>query len=129
MCRSGDGVQALVWNFTSLKQDAPDSVFFKRDLPAKPLAPAILTLKNLPAGKYQLEVFGEGYRRNDVYADFMDLGSPANLTREQVKILAEKNSNAALSSETVEVKAGEDFRHTLEMRENDVYLVTLKKVL
>jgi xylan 1,4-beta-xylosidase len=59
----------------------------------------------------------------------MDLGSPANLTREQVKILAEKNSNAALSSETVEVKAGEDFRHTLEMRENDVYLVTLKKVL
>jgi xylan 1,4-beta-xylosidase len=51
------------------------------------------------------------------------------LTREQVKILAEKNSNAALSSETVEVKAGEDFRRTLEMRENDVYLVTLKKVL
>jgi hypothetical protein len=28
-------------NFTSLKQDAPDGVFFKRDLPARPLAPAI----------------------------------------------------------------------------------------
>jgi len=128
VCRSGDGAQALVWNFTSLKQDAPDSVFFKRDLPARPLAPAILTLKNLPAGKYRLEVFGVGYRRNDVYADFMDLGSPASLTRQQVKTLAEKNSGAALSSETVEVKAGEDFRSTLEMRENDAYLVTLKKV-
>jgi len=69
-----------------------------------------------------------GYRRNDVYADFMDLGSPASLTRQQVKTLAEKNSGAALSSGMVEVKAGEDFRRTLEMRENDAYLVTLKKV-
>ncbi len=128
VCRSHNGVQALVRNFTSLNQDGSDYVFFKRDLPAKPLAPAMLTLTNLPGGKYQLEIFGTGYRRNDVYDDYLDLGSPTDLTREQVKMLAENDSGAPMTRETVEIKADEEFQRTLPMRENDVYLVTLKRV-
>lgn len=127
VCRNEDGIQALVWNYTSPeKQDASNNIYFKRDLPAKPIAPVNLTLKNLPAGKYELEIFTVGYRRNDVYADFLDMGSPDNPTRQQVKMLAEKNNGAPMVRETVQINVGQDFRHTLEMRENDVYLVTLK---
>ena len=126
VCRSESGVQALVWNYTTPKQDAPDNVYFKRDLPAQPIAPAQLTIKNLPAGHYALKVFAVGYRRNDVYADFLDLGSPPNPTRQQIQTLNQKNSGAPMLSETVEIKAGENFQRTLEMREYDVYLITLQ---
>jgi xylan 1,4-beta-xylosidase len=126
VCRSQNGVQALFWNFTLLKQDATDQIFYKRDLPAKSLPPALLKVKNLPAGKYQLQIYAVGYRRNDVYSDFLDLGSPRNLSREQVRTLAQKNNGAPLLNQEVEIKPGEDFQRSFEMRENDVYLVTLK---
>ena len=85
-----------------------------------------MTIKNLPAGRYALKVFAVGYRRNDVYADFLDLGSPPNPTRQQIQTLNQKNSGAPMLSETVEIKAGENFQRTLEMREYDVYLITLQ---
>ena len=127
VCRNVGVVQLLLWNFTQPEQHEPDNIFFKRDLPAKPLSPVDVTIKNVPAGKYALQVFGVGYRRNDVYEDFMDMGSPANPTREQVAQLASKNSGAPLTSETVEIKAGEPFTRKLEMKENDVYLLKLNR--
>jgi len=127
-CRDQSGFQILFWNFTNVEQREPDNVYFKRDLPAKPLAPVSVTVSNLPAGKYSLQICGVGYRRNDVYADFMDMGSPANPTREQVAQLAGKNSGAPLVSETVEIHAGQTFTRQLEMRENDVYLVKLNRL-
>jgi len=127
-CRDQSGLQILFWNFTQPEQNEPDSVFFKRDLPAKPLVPVSLTVSNLPLGKYSLEICGVGYRRNDVYADFMDMGSPANPTREQVTQLAAKSSGAPLVSEKVEIHAGQTFTRQIEMRENDVYLVKLNRL-
>jgi len=126
-CRDQSGLQMLLWNFTPPEQTEPDSVFFKRDLPVKPLAPVSVTVSNLPPGKYTLQIFGIGYRRNDVYADFMDMGSPANPTREQVAQLAANNSGAPLISETVKIDAGQNFTRQLEMRENDVYLVMMNR--
>ena len=126
ICRDSTGVQALIWNYTYLPQDAPDTIFYKRDLPAKPLGPVKLILKNLPSGNYTLQIYAIGYDRNDVYDDFLRMGSPANPTREQIKTLADKSSGAPMTTENVEIKPGEPFQHTLEMRENDVYLVTLK---
>ena len=127
-CRDQTGLQILFWNFTQPEQNESDSVFFKRDLPAKPLAPVSVTVSNLPAGKYSLQICGVGYRRNDVYADFMDMGSPANPTREQVAQLAAKSSGAPLVSEAVEIHAGQTFTRQMEMRENDVYLVKLNRL-
>ena len=127
VCKSEDGVQALVWNYTYLKQDAPNNIFFKRDLPAKPLPPTTLALKGIPPGQYQLQVYGVGYRRNDVYADFMDMGSPANPTREQTRVLASKNSGLPMADKTIIIQPGETFIYPLDLRENDVFLVKLKK--
>ena len=126
VCRQGGSAQALLWNYTApANQDAGNNVYFKRDLPPKPIAPVDLSIKNLPPGKYALKVFAIGYRRNDVYTDFLDMGSPANPTRQQIQTLAKKNSGAPMISETVQITNGTAFQRHMEMRENDVYLVTL----
>jgi xylan 1,4-beta-xylosidase len=127
VCRDKNGVQALFWNYTPLKQDAPNQEFFKRDLPAADLPPVHLTLRNLPAGTYTVSVFGVGHHLNDVYDDFLAMGSPANPTREQVSELARKNSGEALRKADVTIGTDGVYQGTFPMRQNDVYLVSLTK--
>jgi xylan 1,4-beta-xylosidase len=74
-----------------------------------------------------LKVYQVGYRVNDVYDDYLSLGSPATLTREQVRQLAEKNDGRALSTTRIKVVAGQPLARDFAMRENDVYLITLTR--
>jgi len=127
VCRSENGVQALVWNYLCPKQDAPNSQFFKRDLPARPLPPVRLVLKHLPAGKYAWKIHGVGYGRNDVYRAFLAMGSPANPTPAQIRELAAQSDGKPIKEGTVQINADGEYRCQLPMRENDVWLVTLEK--
>lgn len=127
VCRSEKGVQALVWNYTTLKQDACNRVFFKRDLPAKQIEPVELVLKHLPSGSYDLKIYCVGYHRNDVYGAFLAMGSPANPTREQVATLAKASNGEPMSTESIQVTSAGEFHHKLEMRQNDAYLVILER--
>lgn len=72
-------ISVLFWNFTPLHQNSADPTFFARDLPAAPAGTTRLSLAHLPAGNYTLKVFRVGYRHNDVYTAYLDLGSPAGL--------------------------------------------------
>ena len=112
-CRSTNGVQALVWNFTSLHQDKPDKNYFTQDL---------------PAGKYQYKVFGVGYRLYDVYADYLDLGSPLYLSPAQLEQLKNKSDGHSALNQVVQIGPGGNFEWHLLMRENDVFLVSLSQV-
>jgi xylan 1,4-beta-xylosidase len=127
VCRSENGVQALVWHYRCPKQDAPNAPFFKRDLPAAPLPPVRIVLTHLPAGKYRLKIYGVGYRRNDVYDAFLAMGSPANPTPEQIRKLAAESDGKPCVDEEVQIGAAGEFDHQLPMQENDVWLVTLEK--
>jgi len=53
-----------------------DQVFYKREQPAKPAGAASLRVGNLPAGTYSLQVYQTGYRVNDAYTTYLDLGAP-----------------------------------------------------
>ena len=123
--REGGGVQALFWNYTPPKTEESDQVYFKRDLPAKDLGVVRVSLDGLPRGVYTLNVYRVGYRMNDVYTDYLKLGSPPALTREQVRSLAARNDGRPVSTARVEVKASGAFSRDLPLRENDVYLLTL----
>lgn len=124
-CRSDRGVQVLLWDYTYQQQDAGNQEFFIRDLPAKDIAPATISLTNLPPGPYQLAVHRVGYRSNDVYADYMDLGSPDSLTPDEVRWLAARNDGGPEHVRRVTVGEHGTFTTELKMRENDVILVTL----
>ena len=123
------GVQALFWDYT-LTHPGPsviNQVFYRRDLPAAPKGTATLRLTGLAAGDYALEVFQVGYRVNDVNAAYRDLGSPAQLTRAQVALLKTRSAGAPVEQTGVTVGADGVFQREFPLRENDVFLVRLRR--
>ena len=131
ICKNtGGNVQALVWNFTI---DHPgdtvnNQVFYKRNLPAKALPPAKLKLEGLKPGKYLVSIYQTGYGVNDPYTAYFKLGSPSQLTREQVKLLKLQNSDKPVQQNTVTVTASGKFEKQLNIRQNDVFLVTINRM-
>jgi xylan 1,4-beta-xylosidase len=82
----------------------------------------------VPKGEYTLEIYKVGYRVNDAYATYMDLGSPAQLTKAQVAKIKSKNSGAPIAISTVKVGRDGKFQQQFDLRENDVCLFMLKKL-
>lgn len=121
------GIQVLLWNFTAPATTESNQLFYSRDVPAKDFGTVRVDLASLPAGAYRMKIYRVGYQVNDVYADYLKLGSPRTLTREQVRELAAKSDGRAVESASVRVGAGRTFTRDLRLRENDVYLITLER--
>jgi hypothetical protein len=68
-----------------------------------------------------------GYRTNDAYTTYLDMGKPAQLTKQQVEQIKKLNDGSPVSKEIVKVKAGITFTKEMDLRENDVYLLNLVK--
>ncbi|HEV2454739.1 MAG TPA: glycoside hydrolase [Verrucomicrobiae bacterium] len=128
ICKDDRGdIQALGWDFSNIfpRTNMINQVFYKRDLPSKAKYEVTLDLSHVHAGKYIMETYQIGYRLNDAYDAYLDLGSPAQLTRAQVAGI-ESNSSGA-PSEVSTIKIGHDgkFRRRFVLRENDVVMLTL----
>jgi xylan 1,4-beta-xylosidase len=126
--RNKNGVQVLFWNFSPPKTEESNQVFYKKELPSQEIGNANLQLFNLPKGNYRLNLYQIGYRVNDVYTDFLKMGSPKHLKREQVRELAEKNSGKPLETIEVKIVGNKPFTKTVKLRENDVFLLVLESV-
>jgi xylan 1,4-beta-xylosidase len=122
------GVQALVWDFTNTHPgpQVHNQVFYKKDLPPATTNKVSLTISNLSKGKYVEETYRVGYRENDAYATYSDLGAPAQLTRAQVEKIKSKNSGKACETRTVTIGKDGKFARQLDVRENEVVLITLQ---
>jgi len=131
VCRdAAGGVQALFWDFT-ITHPGPsviNQVYYKADHPSLPKGQAELRLSGLAKGAYQLAVFKVGYRANDLQSAYRDLGSPAQLTREQVARLRLACSGMPETLTRVEIGDDGRFLRPFEMRENDVWFVALRPV-
>jgi xylan 1,4-beta-xylosidase len=123
------GIQALFWDFTITHPgtNVINQVYYKRDLPSLPKNKVTLNLTNVPRGKYALEIYKVGYRVNDAYATYMDLGSPAQLTRAQVAKIKSDNSGAPIATSTIKVGWDGKVQQRFDLRENDVCLLLLKR--
>jgi xylan 1,4-beta-xylosidase len=123
------GIQALVWDFT-LPHPAPavnNQVFYKRDLPSHPKSKVTLAWSGIPAGQYSMAVYRVGYRANDAYSAYLDLGSPNQLSKPQVANIKSMSDGRPERVSIINVAADGIVRQTLEIRDNDVCLVTLTK--
>jgi xylan 1,4-beta-xylosidase len=130
VCKSSNGsIQALLWDFTITHpgDSILDQVYYKRDLPAKDKGAVQLKLKNIPQGGYTLKITKVGYKSNDAYATYMQMGSPSQLTKKQVETIKEANAGNPYITKQVEVKGDKLFTYQLPIRENDVYFVELEK--
>jgi xylan 1,4-beta-xylosidase len=126
--RSKNDVQILLWNFTPPITKESDQVFYKKDLPAKNFGKVNVKISDIPAGDYQMNVYQIGYQVNDVYTNYLKIGAPQNLKREQVKELNDKNNGQSQENLRMSIKPKQPFVKTIQLRENDVFLVTLNRL-
>lgn len=126
---SKGGIQALFWDHTNdIPENTNNQAYYIRDLKPKAKFEVKLNLSNVPTGKYKVAIYRVGYRINDPYADYLDMGRPSQLTRIQVAMIKTINNGLPVQTETVTVKAGKSFMKDFSLRENDVYLVMLSKI-
>ncbi len=132
-CRNdAGGVQVLLWDYSHPEQESPNSQFFSRDWPAKPVAPVCLNLAHVRPGDHRLNITHVGYRHNDVYTAYLDLGAPAGRPDKPWLLpddaLLQLRPSCAGVAETRMVEAGQDgmLRLDLPLNENDVYLITVE---
>ena len=121
------GVQALLWDFTNTfpGESMINQVYYRRDLPARPTGRVVLQISSLHEGDYEVEVRQVGYRVNDAYAIYRDLGAPPQLTRAQVATILAASRGEPSERSTVRIGAEGSFEREFDLRENDVFLLTL----
>jgi xylan 1,4-beta-xylosidase len=127
VCRDPHGVQILFWNFTPPITTESDQKLFKRDLPSAEFGQVKVLVARLPAGSYQAKVYQVGYHVNDVYDDYLQMGSPTALQPAQIQRLRERSDGRPVETARVQIRAGQTFTRNFSVRENDVYLITLEK--
>ena len=127
LTRTKNGVQILLWNYTPPITPESDQVFYKKDLPSKDAGKVEVEISDIPKGNYQLKIYKIGYGVNDVYTNYLKIGAPDNLSREQVKELSDKNNGQPVEISNVKIGAKKIFSKTFDLRENDVLMFTLEK--
>ncbi len=126
--KTDNGVQLLLWNFTNTLPDSVNNqTYYVKDLPSKSKGKVKVSISNVPAGTYTLEIYKVGYRVNDAYTEYVDMGKPKQLNKQQVEELKSHNNGSPVITETIEVKENTAFSKELDLRENDVFLLNLVK--
>lgn len=86
---AGDGhsLAAIIWDFQQPVQTVSDRPFYRRLVPNRDSAPVTLTLAGLTPGNYRLTVRRTGYKVNDPYSAYIEMGAPDALTAAQLDAL------------------------------------------
>lgn len=123
-----DGRQSevLVWDWEQPEQKVSNRPFYTKVLPATPAPAAHLKLEHLAPGSYRVRVYRTGYRANDAYSAYLDMGSPKALSPDQLQELQALTRDAPETDRTARVGADGALSLVLPMRSNDVALVTLQ---
>jgi xylan 1,4-beta-xylosidase len=122
-------VQVLFWDLTHpTGGKISDQDFFFREQTAHDKGAVAIKLKNLSPGDYQLTVCRIGYHANDPYTRYLELGRPTNLSREMVAELKNLSNGRPVLDSRVTVFADGTFEKSLPLRENDVWLLSLKRI-
>ncbi len=127
LTRNGKNVEALIWNFTPLKQNEGNKAFYRKLHPAAEVAPVALRVSGMAAGRYRVKVYRTGYKANDAYSSYIEIGLPKDLNAGQLSKLKASTSDRPESEGdvTVDAKGLVDLR--VSLRENDVVLVSVEK--
>ena len=129
ICKNNTGdIQCLIYDFTMMKQGKEvNQTFFKKDLPPQNSEPLSVTIQHVPNGTYACRVYRVGYRSNDVYSLYRELGSPQNLSAPQVQMLAAMADGKPTSESIVTIKDGQ-FAWNETIRDNDIFFIDLRLV-
>ncbi len=122
----GDRTTVLVWDWKSFEQPTSNSVYFGKPIPATASRPVQLRLQGLKPGAYRVQVQRTGYKANDAYTAWLEMGSPKTLGTQQLKQLQALTDDKPEVNRAVHVGRDGKLQWTLPMRSNDIALVTLE---
>ena len=122
----GETLQVLAWHYEAPDQTVSNRPYFRAVQPARSLGPLEISLRGLPAGRYRAEVRRVGFRSNDAYTAYLEMGAPAALDPDQLRQLQELTRD---TPEVHPVVIGPDGggRLRLPMHAYDVVLVELER--
>ena len=125
----GGDIQLLLWDFTNTHpgDSTHNQKYYIQDLPAKSKGKVKVNLTNVPSGQYTLEIYKVGYRVNDAYTGYIDMGRPNQLNKQQVEELKRQNDGSPVFTELVDIDSNGEFTRELDIRENDVFMLNLVK--
>ncbi len=122
----GGKVAALIWDFQQPVQSVSNRPYYTKVHPTAPAAAAALALSGLKPGRYRLQARRTGFKANDAYTAYLEMGAPASLTPAQIETLNGLTTDKPEIDRVVVVGAQGTFSADLPMRQNDLLLVTLE---
>jgi xylan 1,4-beta-xylosidase len=122
----GKKTAVLVWDWKNREQPTSNGVYYGKPIPSTESRPVQLNLKGVAPGSYQVQVRRTGYKVNDAYTAYLEMGSPKALSTEQLKQLQDLTTDKPEASRVVRVHADGKLQWKLPMRSNDIVLVTLE---
>lgn len=127
VCKSSAGYQALIWNFSFPNTGKEfDQGYFSKEQPPADSMPVTLALSQLASGTYWLDVYKVGYRQNDLFTAYSDLGKPGNLNRQQEARLKKLSSGEPVVHKKIKLVNGK-FQQQFQLRDNDILFLKLTK--
>ena len=119
---------AVVWDFEPPNQQVSNRPFYTRPIPAHPAKPVELQLSHLvPNSSYHLQVHRTGYRANDAYTAYIEMGSPKELTESEVSKLNNLTQDLSETDQAVESTPDGTIKISVPMRSNDIVLIKLER--
>jgi xylan 1,4-beta-xylosidase len=128
LAEDNGNVSAVIWDFEQPEQKLSNRPFYTRVLPSHPAAPVELKLTHLaPQAAYNLEVYRTGFRTNDAYTPYLEMGRPDKLTAEQIAHLDDLTRDLPEEDQLLGASKDGTLNVTLPMNSNDIVLVKLTR--
>jgi xylan 1,4-beta-xylosidase len=118
----------VIWDFQQPQQKVSNRPFYSRIVPAEPAPSLELSVSHLKSGSYRLKVHRTGFRANDAYSAYIDMGAPKDLSPAQLDQLRNLTRDVPETDRVTQVGTNGIYEFSLPMHSNDVVLVTLERV-
>jgi xylan 1,4-beta-xylosidase len=93
-----------------------------------PIPPIDLTVTSLQPGTYRLLVHRTGFQANDPYSQYIDWGSPKDVTPTQIEALQKISDDTPETDVMLNIAADGTFHRKIPIRTNDVILANLSRM-
>jgi xylan 1,4-beta-xylosidase len=129
--KNGLNLRVLLWDYSPPVADKPNNPFYTRDLKPSPLPDVVVVFTGLKPGIYNVSRMGTGWKRNDVFGAYLDLGKPnndrAHLPTDVLSKLRAASTGSAEQLPAIKVGKSGKASIRLPMRTNDVWRVNLER--
>ncbi|RYG16398.1 MAG: beta-xylosidase [Caulobacteraceae bacterium] len=123
--RKNGSVQVLAWNYAAPDQTVSNRPYFRAVQPSQPTAPLNVTLSGLTPGPHAVSLRRTGFRHNDAYTAYLEMGRAERLTPAQRETLQDLTQDAPEHT-TVTADAGGHATLTVPMNTYDVVLIEME---